>query len=61
MRSEAGSVKKFKLGSEKDVQSPGARKEIYKDPRMEYFDKNDQKLIDLIPKGKVGRMGSGSL
>lgn len=41
MRSEAGSVKKFKLGSEKDVQSPVVRKEIFKDPRMEYFDRND--------------------
>lgn len=62
MRSEAGSVKKFKLTSEKQINSPGViKRDAFKDPRMEYFDSPDQNFTDLLPKNKVIRTNTGSL
>lgn len=62
MRSEAGSVKKFKFTSEKQLNSPGVTKrEAFKDPRMEYFDSPDHNFTDLLPKNKVIRTNTGSL
>lgn len=61
MRSEAGSVKKFKLTAQKEVESPGPKRQTGKDPRFEYFDTPDHKFIDPLPRQKAVRTNSGSL
>lgn len=60
MRSEAGSVKKYKINNDKQTNSPGFKKQPNKDPRMEYFDMGDHN--DMLPRNKVTtRANSGSL